>query len=60
MSTGDHTIELWQNGVMVATVTGRDLECVRNEAQHYMWQYEQDGPVEVRQKTTAAKRVPGD
>ena len=52
----DYTFELWQNGIMVASVDGPDLIRVRAEIMHYAAQYIEDGPLEIRGANVAALR----
>ncbi len=40
--------QLWQDGMVVAAVSGPDGESVQREIKHYAAQYEQDGPVRIR------------
>ena len=44
----EYTFELWQNGVMVASVDGPSLDRARAEIMHYAAMYAQDGPCEIR------------
>lgn len=43
-----YTYELWQDGIMVASVCGGTEEQARREIEHYAMQYVVDGPVEIR------------
>jgi len=45
--------ELWQDGVMVASVEG-EPEDARREILHYAMVYAQDGPVDIRGGDLAA------
>jgi hypothetical protein len=38
---------LWQDGIVVAAVSGPDGERVQREIRHYAAQYAQEGPVRV-------------
>ncbi len=40
-------VEIWQDGLMVAAMSGPDGSCGA-DASHYAMQYGQDGPIEVR------------
>jgi hypothetical protein len=42
--------EIWQDKMMVCRVIGYSEDDVRNEIGHYVMQYAQDGPLEVRIK----------
>lgn len=42
--------ELWQDGIMVASVSGPTEASVDREIQHYAMMYVQDGPVEIKFK----------
>ncbi|HSV24659.1 MAG TPA: hypothetical protein VLJ17_16725 [Xanthobacteraceae bacterium] len=44
----EYELEVWQSGLMVASVHGPDFDFVHGEAMHYALQYAQDGPVEIR------------
>lgn len=48
MSDHEYSAEIWQDGMMVAGVSGADPEAVRREAMHYAMVYAQDGKVEIR------------
>jgi hypothetical protein len=39
---------LWQDGMVVAAVSGPDGQRVEREILHYAVQYEKDGPVRVK------------
>ena len=41
--------EIWQDGIMVASVICNDRELALSEIMHYAWVYLQDGPVKVRE-----------
>lgn len=43
----EYGFNLWQDGVEVASRSGRDLEPMRRMALHYVSQYAQDGPVHL-------------
>jgi hypothetical protein len=45
--------EVWQEGIMVASVWAESLDDARREAMHYAMAYAQEGPVEVRGKDGA-------
>jgi hypothetical protein len=47
--SGSVTFDLWQDGTIVASVTGSHRTAIR-EIQRYALVYGQDGPVEIRQR----------
>lgn len=50
----EYSFELEQDGIVVASVSGSDLEAVRREIWHYAMVYGQDGPVSIRGADVAA------
>lgn len=44
----DFTFELWQDGIMVASVSSVVEEHALDEIAHYALMYGQDGPCEIR------------
>lgn len=48
--TRTYSASVWQDGMMVAKVSGADPAAVRREAMHYAAVYAQDGPVQIRSR----------
>ncbi len=46
----DIEYELWQDGVMVASVSASNEADAQREINHYALMHSQDGPVEIRRK----------
>lgn len=44
----DTEFELWQDGMMVASVSAANYDDAKREILHYAAMYGQDGPVEIR------------
>lgn len=44
----DFEFELWQDGIMVASVSAPNYDDAKREILHYSVMYGQDGPVEIR------------
>jgi hypothetical protein len=42
----EYSFEIWHDGMMVAGVSGPDLDGLRSSAMHYAMVYGQEGPVE--------------
>lgn len=49
-NTRTYSAAIWQDGMMVAQVSGADPEAVRREAMRYAMIYAQDGPVQIRSR----------
>lgn len=47
----DYEFELWQGGIVVASVSAPSREEAEDEINHYAMMYRQDGPVEIREVT---------
>ena len=45
-----YEFELWQDGIMVASVVSKDREAAYRDIKHYAMVYSQDGPVEIKEK----------
>ena len=44
----EFSVELWQDGIMVASVHSPSKEDAERDIRHYAWQYAQDGPLLIR------------
>jgi|GEM_PF-3284810 len=49
-------IDIIQDGQKIAGVEGESVARVLQEAAHYAFHYEQDGPVAIKVRTMKAKR----
>lgn len=49
----EYTAELWQDGMMVASVNAPDPDTLAREIAHYAAMYSQDGPVTVKKNYAA-------
>jgi hypothetical protein len=49
--------ELWQGGIMVASVSGPTEASVDREIQYYVTIYAEDGPVEIKFKPPTRSRL---
>lgn len=44
-----HRFEVWQGGIMVASVEASEHHQAIKEISHYAMLYERDGPIEIRE-----------
>lgn len=44
-----HRFEVWQDGIMVASVEATKYHEALREISHYAAQYERDGPIEIKE-----------
>lgn len=44
-----HRFEVWQDGIMVASVEHSEHHVALKEISHYAMLYERDGPIEIRE-----------
>ena len=51
--TKNERFEVWQNGMLVASVSGPNRGLSRMEIFHYACQYAEDGPIEIKGLTDA-------